>query len=239
MKSFNVLIVEDELLIAEMIKEMLEELGYSVAGVAKSYKEAVSKLADIKKIDLVMLDINLEEEKTGIDVGQYINLHFNIPFIYLTSYTDKKTVTQAAYTSPQAYISKPFTGVDLYTTIEIIKARQDLDHHILIQEGHKKIKLGIKDVLYLKSDNNYVEAITSGKKYVIRNTLANFLSELNDSNFLRVHRSYAVNMLNVKAIQGQYIFVEDHKCPISRNYKQQAVKLFEQGRIESLKSIGD
>ncbi len=228
MNAFNILVVEDELIIAEMIKEMLVELGYMVTAIAKNYAETITFLERSDPIHLLILDINLEDERSGIDIGHHVNRHYSrLPFIYLTSYTDKKTIQQAASSSPEAYLSKPFTSVDLYTTIEIVRARTKTSKKVIIQDGHDRVKIETNDIRYIKSDNNYLEAYTIKKTYLIRNSLNAFLEEIDDPNFIRVHRSYAVNMLHVRSISGHHIYVDSDRCPISRNYKQEVIQSFQ------------
>jgi len=226
-KNFNILIVEDELLIAEMTKEMLLDLKYSVSGLAKSYIEAHSYLSKTTDIDLAILDINLNEYKTGIDIGKDINDKYGIPFIYLTSYSDPLTIRMAADTTPAAYLLKPFTKSDLYTTIEIIKARRfQNDHPLIVKDGGLNIKIQSKDIAYIKSDNNYIEIVTKTKKYVMRNSIEKILAELSDTNFVRIHRSYAVNITKINAVNGQYILIGKEKLPLSRSHKEEILKLF-------------
>ena len=113
---FRILIVEDELLIAEMLREMLLELGYQVAGVAKDYPSAVPYLAHRNDIDLCFIDINLESGQSGFDLAKTIRENYFVPFVFLTSYSDRKTVTDAAAFGPEAYLVKPFSATDLLTT---------------------------------------------------------------------------------------------------------------------------
>lgn len=225
--NFNILIVEDELIIAEMTKEMLLDLKYSVVGIAKNHNEAQTYLSKAEGIDMVILDINLEDEKNGIDIGKDINERNLMPFIYLTSYSDPKTIKKAISTTPAAYLLKPFTKSDLYTTIEVIKARNyQKSHLIVVKEGNINVRIESKDVLCIKSDNNYLELITSRKKYIVRNSLENFLEELSGSNFIRIHRSYAANILKIDAINGQYVIIGNEKFPISRKYKNEVLTHF-------------
>ena len=225
--SFNILIVEDELMIAEMTKEMLLGLKYSVIGIAKNNDEAQMFLSKSNDIDLVILDINLNDRKSGIDIGEKINEKYKIPFVYLTSYSDPSTIKKAAKTTPEAYILKPFTKSDLYTTIEIIKARKNQNSSsIIVKDGDMTVKIDSSDINYIKSDNNYIEISTEEKKYVVRNSIDNFLDELSNSNFIRVHGSYAVNIMKIDAVNGQYILIGNIKCPLSRMYKNEVFNKF-------------
>ena len=220
------MIVEDELMIAEMTKEMLLDLGYEVVGIAKNYSKAIHYLDNDPAIDLAILDINLNMDVDGTDIAKYIQEKTKIPFIYLTSYSDPGTVKKASTTKPSAYLLKPYTKGDLFTTVEIIKSRKLDEVPLVIKDGEYSVKINSNEISHIKSDNNYLELFTPKKKYIVRNSLENFLSELNNPNFLRIHRSYAVNILKVEAINGQQVIVDSQKCPISRSHKQELLKFF-------------
>lgn len=222
MSQFNILIVEDELIIAEMMKEMLLDLKYSVAGIAKNYEIAIEFISSNRPIDFVILDVNLGGEKDGVDVGRFLNANSNIPFIYLTSYSDPKTVSRVAATNPAGCLLKPFNSDDLFVTIELIRARNYQNNQkLLVKQGRDIVKIDTNDIEYVKSDNNYLEVITSSKTFLLRNTLEKFLQDANDTNLVRTHRSYAVNIVKIDAIKGASLMIGRHKCPISRAYRQE------------------
>ena len=106
-EKIKVLIVEDEPLIAEGIKMHLSNTNFSVVGMAYDDEEAI-QLLQTKMLDIVILDVNLESEKDGIQIAEYINKSCPMPFIYLTSYSDKGTMNRAKNTSPAGFIVKPF-----------------------------------------------------------------------------------------------------------------------------------
>lgn len=114
----RVLIVEDEPLIAENIAMYLNNHDYEVAGIAYDYEEAILKLEQ-EKPDIVLLDINLEGERDGIDVGKFIHEKMGIPFVFLTSYSDKSTLERAKHIQPSGYLVKPFHEKSLMATLEI------------------------------------------------------------------------------------------------------------------------
>lgn len=118
MTGIKVLIVEDEPLIAKNIGMYLNNNDYEVAGIAYDPDDAFYQLKK-QQPDFAILDINLESDKTGIDVADYINRNNFIPFIYLTSYSDKETIEKAKQTNPSGFIVKPFNEKTLYATIEI------------------------------------------------------------------------------------------------------------------------
>jgi DNA-binding NarL/FixJ family response regulator len=118
MTNIRVLVVEDEPLIAEDIRETLDNIDFEVSGVAYDSDSALDELAS-NTPDIVLLDVNLGSEIDGIDIAEIINKKYQIPFIYLTSYADRGTVDRAKHTRPMGYIVKPFDERDLFTTLEI------------------------------------------------------------------------------------------------------------------------
>lgn len=227
-KNLNILIVDDDLLIAEMLKEMLLELDYSVGGVAQSYEEAAELLQTEQPYNMAILDINLMQDKSGLDLAALLNEKYQLPFLFLTSYSDTKMVDKALDYKPKAYLIKPFSKIDLYTTIEIIRRKLDAasERAIVIKEGSLNLKLNHSSILYIKSENVYVEVVTAEKQYLLRQSLEKFLESLNDSRFIRIHRSYAVNLDAIQAINGQFVMIQHEMIPISRNIKDELLLKF-------------
>lgn len=118
MANANILIVEDEDLVALKIQKMVKRLGYDASTIACSGEEAVRKAEEIQP-DLVIMDIVLKGEMDGIEAATKIRTHFDIPVIYITGYTDDEKIDRAKFTEPFGYIVKPFKDRELYSTIEI------------------------------------------------------------------------------------------------------------------------
>lgn len=118
MKSL-ILIVEDELIIALDIKEILEAEGFECIINITSVDEAIIAIEE-KKPSLVLIDINLKKDKDGIQLGQYLLKKDRTPFVFVTSYTDKTTLERVKETRPYGYIVKPFKPIDLVSTVSIV-----------------------------------------------------------------------------------------------------------------------
>lgn len=118
MSTIRVLVVEDDPIIAEDIKEMLTHVDYSVLGIAYNKLEAI-RLIDLHAPDLVLLDINLSGFYEGFDIAAHLNQTRKVPFLYLTSYSGKEFVDKAKLTLPMGYIIKPFNEEELYSSIEV------------------------------------------------------------------------------------------------------------------------
>ncbi len=118
MSKIKVLIVEDEPVIAENISLYLDNNDFEVCGIAYDSEEAMDQLK-LNTPDAVILDINLESDKDGIDIAGYINAVYQLPFVFLTSYSDKVTLERAKKVKPSGYIVKPFNEKTLLASLEI------------------------------------------------------------------------------------------------------------------------
>jgi two-component system, response regulator PdtaR len=128
-----VLVVEDEKITANDIKDSLENLGYRVPALVSSGAEAINRAEELKP-DLVIMDIMLEGFMDGIEAAEEIRSRLDIPVIYLTAYSDKKTVERAKVTQPYDYIHKPFRESELQTAIEISLYRHRMEKKLKDQE---------------------------------------------------------------------------------------------------------
>ena len=118
MPKEKILIVEDERVVAMDIQNRLKDLGYSVCGSASSGEDAVKKASELQP-DLVLMDIVLKGKMDGIDAAGQIRERFNIPVVYLTAFSDEKTLQRARVTGPHGYILKPFDDRELRSNIEM------------------------------------------------------------------------------------------------------------------------
>lgn len=118
MSKLRILIVEDEPVIAENISMYLDNADFEVSGIAYDSLEARDQLIT-NTPDAAILDVNLESEEDGIDIAGYINEKFQLPFLFLTSYSDKETLERAKKVKPSGYIVKPFNEKTLLASLEI------------------------------------------------------------------------------------------------------------------------
>lgn len=125
----KILVVEDESIVAMDISNMLEKLGYSVFGIVGSGEEAIQSAKE-KAPDLVLMDIMLRGDVDGIEAAEHINNNFHIPVVYLTAYSDNKTLERAKITEPYGYILKPFEGRELHTCIEISLYKHKMEEEL-------------------------------------------------------------------------------------------------------------
>lgn len=236
-KKARILIVEDEVVIASDIQTCLEEMGFDVVGIAISATGALSFL-ETAKIDLVLLDISIKGGMNGIELANTINEKYHLPFVYLTSHSDPKTVQQAVKTKPSGYIVKPFESPDIYTSVllalnteqeatpvnsEKVESSNDF---LFVKDGYDFIKIKFDDLLWVKAAGNYIELHCSeNKKYLIRSTIIEMIEKLPFDQFLRIHKTYLVNKNKIRSFNSRSVIIEKEELPIGRAYKENLMNL--------------
>jgi diguanylate cyclase (GGDEF)-like protein/PAS domain S-box-containing protein len=125
----NILIVEDERIIALDLKFRLEKFGFSVIGIVSTGKKAVETASE-KNPDIALMDIMLDGEMDGIDTALQLQHDFGIPSIFITAYADDETITRAEKANPLGYILKPFKERELYTTVHMALNKNRVDREL-------------------------------------------------------------------------------------------------------------
>jgi DNA-binding LytR/AlgR family response regulator len=231
MDQARVLVVEDEIIIAENICDTLREIGYNALEPVMNYTEAIEAINN-NKPDIAILDVQLSGEKSGIDLGEVIKQKYGFPFLFLTSNSDLATLKEAKKVTPSAYLVKPFSKQELYNAIEVAlynfsqNKEDSIDKDKLIKDAlflkvkgvYQKILLD--DILYVKSEHVYLEIFLKDKSTIlIRASFTDILERLT-KNFIRTHRSYIVNTSYISQIENGFLRINDKALPVGKKYRQ-------------------
>jgi DNA-binding LytR/AlgR family response regulator len=239
-KTSKILIVEDEMIIAADLSIQLTKLGYDVIGIQTRAEDTLRTLEE-NKPDIILMDIILSGEMNGITAAQEILKRHQIPVIFLTSNVDNATFQQAKTAKPYAFISKPFRKDDLSRAIEITLERISAEHHseedqstevstmedrLFIKYKDQLVKVVIQDILFLEADRNYCKLISKDQEYMLSIPLGKIEDQLSPDLFLRIHRSFIVNLDQIDTIHEHYEFltIRDHTIPISRRLRDEVAK---------------
>ena len=122
-KGLHIMIVEDDAVIGEGLHLQLRKLGHTPLPPARNLDRA-HHLLDHNPIDVVMLDIHLQRGESGIDLAHHLDVERHIPYIYLTAYSDDRTLKEVAETHPSGYLVKPFRRAELKAALTLIAARK-------------------------------------------------------------------------------------------------------------------
>jgi len=241
MDSIKILIVEDEMIIGAKISMQLSNLGYQVIGLLPRGEDAIVHVQESKP-DLVLMDINLKGGMDGIETAAQLQQHVNVPIIYLTANADEPTFNRAKTTKPYAFISKPYKQLDLQRAIELtisrmaedvnglIVADKDedstfiLNDRIFIRHKEKMVKIMLTDLLYLEADRNYSHLFTKEKEYVLAVTLKAIEEKLPAKLFLRIHRSYIVNLTHIEELMEGSVKIAEHIIPMGAGMREILLK---------------
>lgn len=240
MSKVDILIVEDESIVAKDLQLSLKKFGYNVVGIAATAEKAI-ELAKAKKPNLILMDIMLKDNSNGVTAAETIKEELNVPVVYLTANTDKDTVQKAKESDPHGFIVKPFKEIDLQTTIEMVLYKFEKEASVLkerdmlyslmenkeskdaffVKNKSRFIKLRAEQIVYVEALKDYVVIHTDDTRYTIHTTMKEIVKKLPTSKFIRVHRSYIVQIQRIKQIEHHVITLEgaDVEITVGGSYR--------------------
>jgi DNA-binding LytR/AlgR family response regulator len=243
MEKLNIFIVEDESIVAKDIQNSLIKLGYNVVGISNNGIDAIEKISKLMP-DLILMDIMIKGDLTGIDVSERIKDKLKIPIIFLTAYADEGTLSKAKVTEPYGYILKPFKEIDLHSTIEmavykhqkdealqkerdflysLVETKEDSAKDILFVKANSRlVKVLLKDIYFVEALKDYVIINTQYARYTVHSTMKDIEKKLGNNEFARVHRSFIARLDKIQTIDSQNVVLEDDKkvIPVGGSYRE-------------------
>lgn len=248
-KKVKLLVVEDETILAQDIAQRLKHMGYEVVGIAPSAQKALELISAHPDIDLIVLDIILKGEQDGIELARTINVLHGIPFIFLTSHADRHLVERAKSVRPYAYILKPFNDRQVNVAIELalvnysnnstettllaqkkFRAKENqvlqINDSLFLKKDNHFERVLLEEILFLEAESNYTTLHTQCGRFVYSMVLKRIEALLPSDFFLRVHRSFVININAVTGFEGNLLFVGPQKIPVSRSHREAVFQLF-------------
>lgn len=230
----NCVIVDDEPLAREGISNYVREIDFlNLKGTCENPVELMRVLAE-HRVDLIFLDIQMPK-MNGID---FLKIVQKPPMVILTTAYPSYAL-EGFQLNVLDYLLKPITfdrffkaankANDYHRLVsrssddEIQKPESDADH-FFIKSGSKYEKIHLDDILYIQGMQNYVVIYTSKTKYMALLYLKNLEENLDNKSFIRVHKSYIVSVSKIEGIEGNELFIQSHRIPISRNYREQVIQ---------------
>ena len=240
----NILVVEDEAIIADHIIVALRILGFKPWGPAMNLDEALGYVQR-GPVDLTLIDINLNGKHDGIALGQYLKNLGRIPHVFLTANSDPKTIQEAKKTTPMGFIVKPFQRSELYSNIEIAMSNWRLIQSIsnpetkqpteiippaeprllYVKVKGEHLRLFTDEIVMVSSSHVYVEIeMHAGEQHLVRLTMNQILEALPASRFVRIHRSHIVNLSYIERFDGRYLKLNGRTIPVSKSQRRQLLE---------------
>lgn len=230
-QKIRALVVEDNVLIGETICETLAKNNIQIAGMVSSGEEAIS-FVDGNPVDIVLMDIHLEGPMDGISAASSILKKHSLPVIYLTDFTDKATVERAKKTFPSNYLAKPFNEFDLVRAIEIAfnnfytknipLKKHALPGKFFFRTDTGFVMVAADEILYLQAERSYCQVVMAKEKLLLSTSMNHIHSQLGEDRFIRIQRSYVVNLHKVCEVNGNMIKLEGgHQVQMSKEFRDQ------------------
>jgi two-component system, LytTR family, response regulator LytT len=242
MAKVKILIVEDESIVAKDIQNSLKKLGYQISAVVNSGDKAINEVEE-NRPDIVLMDIMLKGKITGIEAAKEIKDRFSLPVIFLTAYADDNTLNKAKITEPYGYIIKPFKEKELQKTIEMalykyekdeeLRRERDLYHSLIenkeskdsifVRADYRLNKINFDDIYFVEALKDYVVINISDNSFTTHTTMKEMVRILPAKDFVRIHRSFIVNLNKIFSIKYPDLVIEGKMkvLPIGGLYRKE------------------
>jgi len=242
MAKTKVLIVEDEAIIAKDIENVLTKAGYKVVGSFLTGEAAIQAVDELEP-DIILMDIMLKGDMSGIQAAEVIREKSNTPVVFLTAYADENTIDKARSAVPYGYIVKPFKENEVIATIEIalnkykedqelIKERDMLKNMVIeksysdsifVRADYRLNRIKFSDIYYVEALKDYVVINTADNIYTTHSTMKEMQRILPAKDFVRVHRSYIVRIDKIFSIKYPDLVIEGKMkvIPIGGMYRKE------------------
>lgn len=242
MGKFKIVVVEDESIVAKDLQSSLKNMGYNVPAVVSTGEKAIEAVHKYRP-NLILMDIMLKGEMSGIDAAKIIKERFDIPVVFLTAYADEDTLERAKPSVPYGYVIKPFKEKELQTTIEMainkfaedseirkerdiyqaIIQKKDESDSIFVRADYRLNKVKFTDIYFVEALKDYVVINTSDNIYTTHTTMKEIIKILPSKDFVRVHRSYIVRLDKIFSIKYPDLVIEGKMkvIPIGGLYRKE------------------
>ena len=225
------------MIIAARISLHLEQLGYTVAGILPRGEEAVLHCRKSPP-DLLLLDVHIAGELDGIDTARVLQKEgIHVPIIYLTANSDPATFDRAKRTGPHAFLSKPYRKQELGRAIElaVLAARPGgqevpddgahlLTDRIFVRHKNQMVKLYLRDILYVEAERAYCKIVSASTEYLLSIALGQLAEKMAADDFLRVHRSFLINLRHIEAIAENHVVVGERAIPVGKSHRAEFLR---------------
>lgn len=221
----NCIIIEDQLPAQRILEKYIEDSGsFNLVGIFSDTMQAMKTL-NTESIDVIFLDIHLPK-LSGIDFLKSIPNRSQV--ILTTAFPDY--ALESYELNVVDYLLKPFSFQRFIKAVSKLtlknksllteKSNQRFKNEIFLKSGHEHIRININEVLYINSDSDYTDIYTSSKKHISSESLKYWENKLDEFNFLRIHKSYIVNLAKIEKISSNQVFISQNvRIPIGRTYK--------------------
>ena len=234
--------VDDEPLALKIIEDFVQKIPYlEWVGTSSSAIEA-GELLKREQVDLMFLDINMPH-LTGVD---FVRMTDNLPLvIFTTAYPDYALTGYEL--NVVDYLLKPFSFDRFYKAVskahDIWQLRQASPsggvpapalaqpEYLMVRVEYSTVRIDLDDILFIEGLKDYVKIATAQKNYVTKSSMKNVEEKLPSDRFIRVHKSYIVNLEKVQAFENNHVVIGENKIPLGANNREEFLRFLEKNRL--------
>lgn len=240
--TLSILIVEDDLSFALELDMLVREIGYNVIGRIDNSAEALETIMT-ESPDMILMDIDIKGKLTGIEIAEKIN-HLDIPVLFITSFAQETYYNQAKKTNFIGYLVKPINKYSLRSSLEMairsIGSKEEINNDSSKESQKETIeetetfplkeylffkkkgvfqKVKIEEILYLEANDDYCLIHTAEGNFIASQRLSQMETMLENYSFMRIHRSYLVNLRGITSIDtgDNVVYLNEKQVPFSRS----------------------
>ncbi|NNF34190.1 MAG: response regulator transcription factor [Saprospiraceae bacterium] len=223
--AYKCMIVDDEPLARKVIREYLDDVHELSLGHESGSPIEAIEILKRNEIDVLFLDINMPK----LDGFQVLNQLKEPPIVIFTTAYSEYAV-KAFEVKAFDYLVKPISFERFLQSCNRVVAHlagnndegKDEPDAILIKENKRLYRISPESIYYIKAFGDYIRIFTDTKTYIVKDRLQKFSKELNDR-FLKVHRSYVVNLDHIHYLEGNHLVIDDKKIPVSETYRNELI----------------
>jgi DNA-binding LytR/AlgR family response regulator len=242
MKTITCLIVEDDSCFVEHLSKQIEALSYiKIIGVCKNYDEILLAISS-QKVDFILLDIKLESAD-GLDGLDLLQQNVQLPPVIIISSHPEYAIESYNIGKAKDFLVKPFDNRRLLIAINRAlggPAENNQffgDNSVFFKMGRRFQRFDIDDIDYFEGYGIYTKVMCQGVPHVINDSLTNLETSLNVKNFMRVHKSYIINLNKLVGFDHNKLYLKNGSVPIGVSYKpklESLLRLFGNDTLEEV-----
>ncbi len=217
----TILIVEDEPIVGKIALRHIRDQGHIPLGPVPSYDRALEVLNQ-RTPALALIDLHLQGEESGLDVGQWMNDHIpHVPHAYLTGEEDPKVLAAARRSNPIALLFKTLHPASLRASIDVIisnfEPRPVPESTLPVQDGQVTRLVSASQILYAQTEHVYINLVLDdGSSLLHRGSMQDLIAQLRSADMVQTHRRYLVNAGKITALDTGNVYLGEHRVPMSR-----------------------
>ncbi len=231
-RQAEIIIVEKDIPLAAQLSLSLTQLGYKITGIFSRARDALNFIEQ-EGPDLILLDDSLKGQLNGMETSGIENTEKDAAVIYFNKEQNSLGIQQLlageksiSKTGLKKEIKESFRRLRKKYRLKKYSKRENsfLNDRIFVRHKDKMVKISLDDIQYIEADRNYCRVFTKLRQYLLVTTLKEVSAKLQNNNFLRIHRSYIVNLCHIEEIGGNHIGISGRRIPLSKTMRMELFK---------------